>query len=82
MNMLSTKLAVLSLLLLSSSALFAQVKIGSNPTTIDTTNNLEVEASTAGRKMKVDKTTGQVSIADGKNTNPPNLFSHRCHMAG
>lgn len=43
----------------------AQVKIGSNPTTIEPNSNLEVEASTAGRKMKVDKTTGQVSITDG-----------------
>ena len=52
-------------LLLGSSAAFAQVKIGTNPTTIEPNSNLEVEASTAGRKMKVDKTTGQVSIADG-----------------
>lgn len=47
------------------SALFAQVKVGSNPTTIETNSNLEVEASTTGRKVKVDKTTGQVTIADG-----------------
>lgn len=52
-------------LLLGSSAAFAQVKIGTNPTTIEPNSNLEVEASTPGRKMKVDKTTGQVSIADG-----------------
>jgi hypothetical protein len=50
---------------LSSSSVFAQVKIGTNPTTIEPNSNLEVEASTAGRKMKVDKTTGQVSITDG-----------------
>jgi hypothetical protein len=42
----------------------AQVKIGTNPTTIEATSNLEVEASTTGRKVKVDKTTGQVTIAD------------------
>lgn len=54
-----------ALLLLGSSAAFAQVKIGSNPTTIEPNSNLEVEASTAGRKMKVDKTTGQVTITDG-----------------
>lgn len=48
-----------------SSTSFAQVKIGTNPTTIEPNSNLEVEASTAGRKMKVDKTTGQVTIADG-----------------
>lgn len=40
-------------------------KIGTNPTTIESNSNLEVEASTPGRKMKVDKTTGQVSITDG-----------------
>lgn len=48
-----------------SPALFAQVKIGTNPTVIGATNNLEVEASTAGRKTSVDKVTGQVTIADG-----------------
>jgi hypothetical protein len=48
-----------------SSTSFAQVKIGTNPTTIEPNSNLEVEASTPGRKTKVDKTTGQVSIADG-----------------
>lgn len=52
-------------MLLGSSNVFAQVKIGTNPTTIEPNSNLEVEASTAGRKTKVDKTTGQVSIADG-----------------
>lgn len=52
-------------LLFGSSAVFAQVKIGTNPTTIGATNNLEVEASTSGRKTSVDKTTGQVTIADG-----------------
>ncbi|TDE14427.1 hypothetical protein [Dyadobacter psychrotolerans] len=48
-----------------SSSLFAQVKIGTNPTTINAANNLEVEASTAGRKTSISKTTGQVTIADG-----------------
>lgn len=52
-------------LLLGSSAAFSQVKIGTNPTTIEPNSNLEVEASTPGRKTKIDKTTGQVSIADG-----------------
>ena len=52
-------------LLLSSSALFAQVKIGTNPTVIDPANNLEVQGSTAGRKVAVDKLTGKVTIADG-----------------
>ncbi len=52
-------------MLLGSSSAFAQVKIGSNPTSINAANNLEVEASTAGRKTSIDKTTGKVTIADG-----------------
>ncbi|REA62924.1 hypothetical protein DSL64_08420 [Dyadobacter luteus] len=44
---------------------FGQVKIGTNPTTIESTSNLEVEASTTGRKLKVDKTSGQLTVADG-----------------
>lgn len=56
---------VLSAALLLSSTLMAQVKIGSNPTTIDPNNNLEVEASTPGRKTAINKTTGQVTITDG-----------------
>ncbi|MCF0054853.1 hypothetical protein [Dyadobacter sp. CY356] len=52
-------------LFFSTSSVFAQVKIGTNPTTINAANNLEVEASTAGRKTSIDKTTGQVTIADG-----------------
>ncbi|WP_159478272.1 hypothetical protein [Dyadobacter sp. 3J3] len=43
----------------------AQVKIGTNPTTINAANNLEVEASTSGRKTSIDKTTGKMTIADG-----------------
>ena len=50
---------------LGTSAVFAQVKIGTDPTVIDPANNLEVQASTTGRKVKVDKTNGQVTIADG-----------------
>ena len=57
--------AVFSAMLFASSPAFAQVKIGTNPTTIDAANNLEVEASTAGRKTSINKTTGQVTIADG-----------------
>lgn len=52
-------------LLFTSSPLFAQVKIGTNPTTINAANNLEVEASTAGNKVSIDKTIGKVTIADG-----------------
>ncbi|PQA56092.1 hypothetical protein [Siphonobacter curvatus] len=57
--------ACLVVALLTSSSLMAQVKVGTNPTTIETNSNLEVEASTSGRKVKVDKTTGQMTIADG-----------------
>ena len=57
--------AMFATALLFSSAAFAQVKIGTNPTTINAANNLEVEASTAGNKVSVDKTTGKVTIADG-----------------
>ncbi len=52
-------------MLLSTFDVSAQVKIGTNPTTINAANNLEVEASTSGRKTSIDKTTGQVTIADG-----------------
>ena len=55
----------LALGLAASSATMAQVKIGSNPTTINPNSNLEVEASTPGRKTAIDKTTGQVTITDG-----------------
>lgn len=56
---------VLGLILGTSHSAFSQVKIGTNPTVIDPANNLEVEASTAGRKTTINKTTGQVTIADG-----------------
>ncbi|CAG5000575.1 hypothetical protein DYBT9275_02490 [Dyadobacter sp. CECT 9275] len=49
----------------SAQTLFAQVKVGTNPTTIEAASNLEVEASTTDRKVKVDKTTGQLTIKDG-----------------
>ena len=66
MNKLTkVKITALSAMLAVSSTVFAQVKIGTNPTTIEANSNLEVEGSTSGRKMKVDKTTGQVTIADG-----------------
>ncbi len=46
-------------LFLGSSAVFAQVKIGTNPTVIGTNSNLEVESSN-GTKVVVDKTSGFV----------------------
>jgi len=57
--------AIFASAILFGSSVFAQVKIGTNPTTIDPANNLEVEASTAGNKVSVNKTTGKVTIADG-----------------
>lgn len=59
------KAGIFAAALFCSASVFAQVKIGTNPTTIDPANNLEVEASTAGRKTSIDKTTGQVTIKDG-----------------
>lgn len=56
---------VFALALAGSTVSFAQVKIGSNPTVIDPNNNLEVEASTPGRKTAINKTTGQITITDG-----------------
>ncbi|WP_254411172.1 C1q-like domain-containing protein [Dyadobacter diqingensis] len=61
--------------LLGSTSLFAQVKIGTNPTTINPANNLEVESSTVGNKVSVDKTTGKVTIADGSQGNGKVLTS-------
>jgi hypothetical protein len=46
-------------------ACHAQVKIGTNPNTIDVNNNLEIEAATGGRKVSVNKTTGQLTVKDG-----------------
>ncbi len=47
-----------------SGPLFAQVKIGANPTIIDPSHSLEVEASN-GMKTSVNKTNGKVTIQDG-----------------
>lgn len=45
----------------SPSDVFAQVKIGSNPTTISTNNNLEVESDN-GPKVVILKTNGRVGV--------------------
>lgn len=52
-------------ILLAPSAAWAQVKIGSNPTTIDPNNNLEVESADPAKKISIHKTTGKLTIADG-----------------
>ena len=46
-------------------SVFAQVKIGTNPTVINTANNLEVESIDPAKKVSIDKTTGKITIADG-----------------
>ncbi|WP_375448420.1 hypothetical protein [uncultured Fibrella sp.] len=61
---------LLALLTTLPNATHAQVKVGSNYTTIGPTSNLEVEAATSGtattgNKFMVNKTTGQVTIQDG-----------------
>ncbi|WP_019941308.1 hypothetical protein [Dyadobacter beijingensis] len=47
----------------------AQVKIGSNPTTIDPSNNLEVESTDPAKRVSINKNTGKVTIADGSQGN-------------
>lgn len=54
---------LVSAFILSSSTLFAQVKIGANSTTISTNSNLEVEA-TSGNKTVITKDAGKL-IVDG-----------------
>lgn len=48
-------------MLLGASSAFAQVKIGTNPTTIDPANNLEVEAAN-NKKVSANKTTGTLKV--------------------
>lgn len=52
-------------MLLTSQGVFAQVKIGTNPTVIDPANNLEVESTDPTKKISINKTTGKLTIADG-----------------
>jgi hypothetical protein len=67
--------SLLLALIFSSERSYAQMKIGTNSTNIEPSSNLEVEASTSGRKFKVDKTTGQLTIADGTQANNSVLIS-------
>ncbi|MGG7664454.1 hypothetical protein [Dyadobacter sp. BHUBP1] len=55
----------ITMTLATSAATFGQVKIGSNPTTIDPNNNLEVESADPAKKISIHKTTGKLTIADG-----------------
>jgi N-acetylglucosamine-6-phosphate deacetylase len=52
-------------MLVASQGVFAQVKIGSNPTVINPANNLEVESTDPTKKISINKTTGKLTIADG-----------------
>lgn len=63
--------ALCSAILLASSSLFAQVKIGTNPTTISPNTNLEVEAASGYTKFTVKK-DGRVGI----NTDSPAVALH------
>jgi len=74
--MKSKILLTLLLCIFLLTSLFAQIKIGTNPTSIEANSNLEIEASTAGRKVVVDKTTGQVTIADGTQENAKVLMTN------
>lgn len=56
--------ALLSITIGIKNISFAQVKIGANPTSIETNSAMEVEA-TNGNKTIVNKTNGQVRIQDG-----------------
>jgi hypothetical protein len=66
---------LLSMLLGGSAVTHAQVKIGSNPTTIDPNNNLEVESTDPAKKISIHKTTGKLTIADGSQGNKKVLTS-------
>lgn len=57
-------LIITALLGADLSAVYAQLKVGSNPTSISATSNLEVEAAN-GNKTIVNKTTGQMTVQDG-----------------
>lgn len=57
-------IAFATALFLAANFANAQVKIGTNPTSIGTNSNLEVEAAN-GSKVKVSSDTGKVTIADG-----------------
>jgi len=48
-----------------SKAAFAQIKIGNNITKVDPNASLEVEGVTNGRRFRIDKSTGQITIRDG-----------------
>ncbi|SEJ69093.1 C1q domain-containing protein [Dyadobacter koreensis] len=80
LQLLKTALFTTALLFGTSTA-FAQVKVGTNPTVIDPANNLEVESSTAGNKVSINKTTGKVTIADGTQASG-NIFTSDANGVG
>ncbi|KAA6440353.1 hypothetical protein FEM33_07040 [Dyadobacter flavalbus] len=56
-------------MLVFSEAAFAQFKIGNNITKVDPNASLEVEGVTNGRRFRIDKSTGQITIRDGSQGN-------------
>lgn len=52
---------IAAVMMAASSSVFAQVKIGTSPTTIGASSNLEVQA-TSNNKVIVDKTTGTMKV--------------------
>ncbi|GGC05205.1 hypothetical protein [Dyadobacter sediminis] len=52
-----------------SETVFAQLKIGNNITKVDPNASLEVEGVTNGRRFRIDKSTGQITIRDGSQQN-------------
>ncbi|MCF2445024.1 hypothetical protein L0657_13740 [Dyadobacter sp. CY345] len=59
--------AFFAVMLFASSSVFAQVKIGTNPTVIGAANNLEVEAAN-NKKVITDKTTGTLKVENKPNS--------------
>ena len=75
------KAGIFAAALFCSASVFAQVKIGANPTTIDPANNLEVESADPAKKVSIDKTTGKVTIADGSQGDAKILTSDAAGVA-
>jgi hypothetical protein len=72
---------IIGFLLTATTISSAQVKIGSNPTTIDPNNNLEVESTDPAKKVSINKNSGKVTIADGSQGNGYVLTSDANGMA-
>ncbi|GLU56216.1 hypothetical protein [Dyadobacter frigoris] len=73
--------AMVAVMVCSSSALFAQVKIGSNPTSINAANNLEVEAAN-GNKTVIQKANGNVGVGTSTPNNKLEISSGITNTSG